>query len=404
MVERIKVAGILVPSWNTDGKPPAGIQKLLLEHLQKTILDRIAGAGRCNSFHFLAAADVRSSCSRLREGRPRRSSFKPSGHSCEAVVDPTRRCWSSWSNLPVSPKPAAIVENATAGSSCEDRRRCGGLWYNLDTGKVARNSRVFLKKSRQASFQSLHSECHDPVTLTGLVLRATSDSRRFRNLGESIRSCATGWDDVQPGHLELYYHSSRGTFVPRLPRPIFHSFFILIKSLLLLAGRSVAQAPPEYATQLTVTRIVSGEFQNESSGPYHWLKDGSAYLVLAESKEGKGRDIVRHDPLSSKSEVLVPAGKLCRRVRKSRWPSPISPSAKRVENCCCLPIRARSGGSIHGEITGFSTAIPGRCASLVARLRGFAQFAAFNPQGSRVAYVRENNLYVEEIAAGTVVP
>ena len=52
-VERIKVAGILVPSWNTDGKPPAGIQKLLLEHLQKTILDRIAAQAGATPSTFL---------------------------------------------------------------------------------------------------------------------------------------------------------------------------------------------------------------------------------------------------------------------------------------------------------------------------------------------------------------
>jgi dipeptidyl-peptidase-4 len=31
-------------------------------------------------------------------------------------------------------------------------------------------------------------------------------------------------------------------------------------------------------------------------------------------------------------------------------------------------------------------------------------FATFSPDGGRVAYVRENNLYVEELATGRVIP
>ena len=46
------------------------------------------------------------------------------------------------------------------------------------------------------------------------------------------------------------------------------------------------------------------------SGPRHWLKDDSAYLGLEWSEGGKGQEIVRHDPVSGKREVLVPAREL----------------------------------------------------------------------------------------------
>ena len=52
--------------------------------------------------------------------------------------------------------------------------------------------------------------------------------------------------------------------MPRLLRPIFHSAFILITSLRLLAVCSGAQAPPETTTQLTVARIFdSADFHTE---------------------------------------------------------------------------------------------------------------------------------------------
>ena len=154
-----------------------------------------------------------------------------------------------------------------------------------------------------------------------------------------------------------------------------------------------------------MARIVSGEFENESSGPYRWLKDGSAYLGLEESKEGKGRDIVRHDPLTGKSEVLVPAGKLVPQAAKE--PLAIDSFAVSKDGRKLLlftntrkvwRLNSRGDYWVFDRDAGSLRKLGGKAAE------ASLMYAAFDPQGRRVAYVRENNLYVEEIAAGTIVP
>jgi dipeptidyl peptidase IV (DPP IV)-like protein len=105
--------------------------------------------------------------------------------------------------------------------------------------------------------------------------------------------------------------------VPCFHRRLWYSLVIsVVASLPLLADRSVAQTPPETPTRLTVAWIVSSEFQEEVSGSRHWLKDDSAYLGIEWSEGGKGQEIVRHDPVSGKREVLVPAHELVPRGAK----------------------------------------------------------------------------------------
>ena len=48
---------------------------------------------------------------------------------------------------------------------------------------------------------------------------------------------------------------------------------------------------------LTLERIITDdEFRTERFGPARWLEDGSGYTTLEPAADGKGRDIVRHDP------------------------------------------------------------------------------------------------------------
>jgi dipeptidyl-peptidase-4 len=66
------------------------------------------------------------------------------------------------------------------------------------------------------------------------------------------------------------------------------------------------------SAKLTLERIFrSDEFSQEKFGPARWLKDGSGYTTLEDSKTlSKGKDIIKYNSASSKREVLVAAERL----------------------------------------------------------------------------------------------
>ena len=151
-------------------------------------------------------------------------------------------------------------------------------------------------------------------------------------------------------------------------------------------------------------RIVSGEFHGESSGPRHWLKDDSGYLVLEWSEGGKGQEIVRHEPASGKREVQVSARELV--PKGAKGPLHIDDFAVSDDGRKLLLFtntRKVWRVNTRGDYWVFD-----RDARSLHKLGGKASeatlmFAAFDPQGRRVAYVRENNLHVEDLAGGAIV-
>ncbi|MGC8643544.1 MAG: DPP IV N-terminal domain-containing protein, partial [Isosphaeraceae bacterium] len=175
--------------------------------------------------------------------------------------------------------------------------------------------------------------------------------------------------------------------------------------LTVLSPPGSAQATPESPARLSVARIFSsGDFHGEHLGPIHWLPDGSAYLELESAQGEKGQQIVRHDPAGKKREIVVRAEQLIPR-------SAVQP----------LGIDDFSIGGDGREILLFTNTrrvwrlnsrgdywVFDRDAKTLRKLGGtFPEasllYAAFDPQGRRVAYVHENNLYVEDPGSGSIV-
>ena len=194
--------------------------------------------------------------------------------------------------------------------------------------------------------------------------------------------------------------------MPCFHRRLLHTVVItVIASMPLLAKRCAAQTAPETNSRLTVARIVSSEFQGEESGPHHWLKDDSAYLGIDWSEGGKGQEIVRHDPASGKTEVLVTARDLVPQGAKA--PLHLDDFAMSGDGRKLLLFtntRKVWRLNTRGDYWVFD-----RDAHSLRKLGGKGpaaslMFAAFDPLGQKVAYVRDNNLYVEEITGGAIVP
>jgi dipeptidyl-peptidase-4 len=182
--------------------------------------------------------------------------------------------------------------------------------------------------------------------------------------------------------------------------------FVLVVILeLALAGRASAQQAD--SSLLTLTRIYgSPDFASQPFGPARWLGDGAAYTTLEPTEGGDGEDIVRYDVESGKRDVLVSARQLTPaggtgplEVEDYAW----SPDQRmllvftntkpvwRLNTRGDYWVLDRTSGNLHQ--------LGGRDAKASTLM-----FAKFSPDGGRVAYVRENNLYVEDLASGGITP
>ncbi|HQR18160.1 MAG TPA: S9 family peptidase [Gemmatimonadales bacterium] len=179
----------------------------------------------------------------------------------------------------------------------------------------------------------------------------------------------------------------------------------LAATVLLASAPLPAQAPKADPSLLSVDRIfASADFRSQSFGPSRWLGDGSAYTTLeAPADSGKGRDLVQYDTRSGARTVLVTAKALV-------------PPGDSVP----LAIEGYAWSPDLGTVLIFTNSQPvwrtntrgdywafERATGRLHKLGGPAQpstlmFAKFSPDGRRVGYVRENNLYVEDLATGAL--
>ena len=165
------------------------------------------------------------------------------------------------------------------------------------------------------------------------------------------------------------------------------------------------QAARPDSTLLTLDRIFSGaDFRGGFFGPSRWLGDGSAYTTLERVEGQRGQEIVRYDTRTAAGKVLVTAARLL-------------PPGDTVP----LAIEGYSWSADQNQVLVFANSQPvwrantrgdywvlDRTTWRLRKLGGPAaqpstlMFAKFSPDGRRVGYVREFNLYVEDLASGRV--
>jgi dipeptidyl-peptidase-4 len=156
---------------------------------------------------------------------------------------------------------------------------------------------------------------------------------------------------------------------------------------------------------LTIDRIFnSGEFAPQGVGGFRWLKSGNAYTRIESSASVKGgTDLVSYDVEKGTKTVLISAEKLVPkgetaplRIAGYEWSADnqqmlIFTNTKRVwrQNTLgdywILDLNNWKLKKLGGD-TKPSTLM----------------FAKFSPDGKKVGYVRENNIYVENLADGKI--
>ncbi len=178
---------------------------------------------------------------------------------------------------------------------------------------------------------------------------------------------------------------------------------------LALAAVLIAPAPAAAqqadSTLLSVQRIYgSPDFRPEFFGPARWLHDGASYTTLEKAAAGKGQDLVRYDSGKGTREVLVPAARLVPQgdsvpltVEDYSW-SPDGEQLLVFTNS--KPVwRQNNRGDywLLDRASGRLRQLGGPDAKPSSLL-----FAKFSPDGGRIGYVREHNIYVEDLASGAI--
>jgi dipeptidyl-peptidase-4 len=165
-----------------------------------------------------------------------------------------------------------------------------------------------------------------------------------------------------------------------------------------VAQQTSATAPAtQRDTLLTVDAIFT--YRSRGIGPVQWQADGSGYLALEPSANKKEfLDIVRYDAVSGERTIKVPVEKLTPAGATS--PLLVEEFALSADGQKLL-LFTNTERVWRSNTRGDYWVVDMKSGGL-RKLGGDAKpstlmFAKFSPDGSRVGYVRENNIYVENL-------
>lgn len=173
--------------------------------------------------------------------------------------------------------------------------------------------------------------------------------------------------------------------------------------LLLLAAQLFAQQQAKQETGLLSLDSVL-TYRPKNLGPIEWEADGKGYLMLEPSTSSKDAlDLVRYNAETGQRTRLVPAEKLI--PQGTSKPLVIEQFDLSSDRQTIL-IFTNSERVWRSNTRGDYWALDLKSWQL-RKLGGDAKpstlmFAKFSPDGTRTAYVRENNIYVENLADGAI--
>jgi dipeptidyl-peptidase-4 len=162
-----------------------------------------------------------------------------------------------------------------------------------------------------------------------------------------------------------------------------------------------AQLPPE-SDQLLHRMYASPDFEVKYFGPARWLDDGAFFTTVEPSATVKdAQDIVRYQTATGTREVLVSAAKLIPAGEKVplsfenyAWSKDKSRLLLYTNSAQVWRLRTRGDYWVLDLQSGTLRKLGGDVPA------SSLMFAKFSPDGSKVAYVRGNNIYAEEISTG----
>jgi dipeptidyl-peptidase-4 len=172
----------------------------------------------------------------------------------------------------------------------------------------------------------------------------------------------------------------------------------------LLAATAAPAQEPDSAT-VTLERIFESDFFDpDPVAPTRWTPDGGAYFSYQRQAGARGPDLVRVNPETGeqtvlvRSEQLVPAGdSLPLRMANFQFSRDGRKLLLFTNTTRVWRLNTRGDYWVLDLDTGTLRRLGGPAAKPSTLM-----FAKFSPQGDRVAYVRENNIYVERVRDGKI--
>jgi len=173
----------------------------------------------------------------------------------------------------------------------------------------------------------------------------------------------------------------------------------VLTACLVVCATARAEDPAPVESHLSVGRLFgAGEFGTESLPARQWSKRSPTYFTLEKAATGTGRELVRNDPATGKKEVVVPASAFVPGGAKE--PLAVDVYVLSADESRVL-IYTNSQRVWRRNTRGDYWVLDVATRKL-RKLGGDAapsslMFATFSPDGTRVAYVRANNLYVQDV-------
>jgi len=168
-------------------------------------------------------------------------------------------------------------------------------------------------------------------------------------------------------------------------------------------GKPAVAEHPDDESQLTIDRIYKGGQFASQSVAVQWLPDVSAYTSLERAGQSTARQIVRHLPDSTETSVFVSVEQLTPDLESG----PLSVDSYRVSDDQSRVLIYTNSKRVWRRRTRGDYWVLDRSSGDLRKLGGAGpaasmMFAKFSPTADRVAYVRNRNLYVENLSSGEI--
>src|SRR5271168_5322136 len=195
----------------------------------------------------------------------------------------------------------------------------------------------------------------------------------------------------------------------RFPAPAVVAFIAALAIAGAFSARAAGQIGPaekplrESAEKLLARTVANPEFRAKSFQGGEWLGSGDSYLALEPSATGAGTDIVRYQTATGARDILVAAARLIPAGAKT----PLAVESYQISPDGRKALVFTDSKTVWRQNTVGDYWLFDVTSGALRKLGGDApssslMFAKFSPDNSKVAYVRGNNVYVEDVAGGSI--
>jgi len=175
---------------------------------------------------------------------------------------------------------------------------------------------------------------------------------------------------------------------------------LFLAASIVLFGSSICTAQQK----LDLESVVNGRIiQTKGIGAMTWLKDGERYSRMERNEQTGGMDIVAYSAKDNKREVMIPASMFVNKATNK--PVPVRSISWSSDNSKVL-VYTNTQRVWRYDTRGDYWVLTLKSGTFSQLGKGLPEsslmFAKFSPDGTRVAYVSNNNLYIEDIASGKI--